>query len=147
MVDLSHYAEETVADTDTELPPEEIAVRQQAIVEKLKTELEIATSRRDAAVLKAYAQGVRVYSGYRFSEVKPTDVLSETKLTKMYPEIADGYSLWYLNSREVKLTKTELKKYLKQTACKNPDKVIEDVIMETFDAPTYRLIRDKGAEE
>lgn len=145
MVDLSQYAE--VPETVTiNLPPEEIAVREQERIERLKLEIELATARRDEALAQAYANGIRVYSGYKFSAAKPADSISEAKLAEKHPDIMDGYSEWYLQTREVKITKTDLKKYLKISRNTNPDQVLEDITTPGKGAPTYKMTKEKEVD-
>lgn len=143
MVDLSQYAEETET---VVLPPEEEAVRLQAQIENLKLRIEELTARRDEALKEAYAKGIRVYGGYKFSAAKPADSLSEAKLSELHPEVMNGYIVWYQQNKEVKLTKTDLKKYLKVSGNTNPDQVLEDITIAGKGEPTYKMAKEKEVD-
>lgn len=128
-------------------PPQEEAVRIQDEIGRLKLRIEELEARRDEAIAKALAEGVRVYGGYRFSTVKPTSTLSEAKLATQYGEIADGYIAWYKETHAPKLSASELKKYLKLVNHTNPDKVIADITEPGKGATRVTITKDRGQDE
>ena len=129
------------------LPPEEEAVRIQARLDSLKTEIEVLTAQRDDAVKAALERGVRNYGGYRFGMKAPSATISEKKMAETHPAEFDGYCEWYPKSREVKLTKTDLAKYLKLSGHTNPEQVLADCTEPGKGPSTYTLARPKGVTE
>ena len=129
------------------IPPEEEAVRIQARLDQLKTEIEVLTAQRDDAVKAALKRGVRNYGGFRFGMKAPAATISEKKLAEIHPAEFDGYCAWFPTSREIRLTKTDLAKYLKLSGHVNPAQVIHDCkeLGAGEGAPT--LTRIKEAEE
>lgn len=129
------------------LSPQEEAVRIQNRIDQLKTELEILTAKRDEAIKAALSAGIKVYGGYRFTEKTPASGISEAKLAATHPDAFDGYCEWYPTSREVKLTKTDLAKYLKLSGHTNPDQVIADCIEPGTGPKSYTLTKIKEGSE
>ena len=129
------------------LPPQEEAVRIQNRIDQLKTELEVLTAKRDEMIKAAIESGVRLYGGYKFIEKAPASGISELKLAKTHPAEFDGYCAWYPTSREVKLTKTDLAKYLKVSGHVNPDQVLADCTEPGTGPKSYTLSRIKEAGE
>ena len=129
------------------LPPQEEAVRIQNRIDQLKTELEVLTAKRDEMIKAAIESGVRLYGGYKFIEKAPASGISEVKLAKTHPAEFDGYCAWYPTSREVKLTKTDLAKYLKVSGHVNPDQVLADCTEPGTGPKSYTLSRIKEAGE
>lgn len=129
------------------LPPQEEAVRIQNRIDQLKTELEILTAKRDEAIKAALSAGIKVYGGYRFTEKAPASGISEAKLAKTHPDAFDGYCEWYPMSREVKLTKTDLAKYLKLSGHTNPEQVIADCTEPGTGPKSYTLTKLKEGSE
>ena len=129
------------------LPPEEEAVRIQARLDSLKTEIEVLTAQRDEAIKAALKRGVRNYGGFRFGMKAPSATISEKKMAETHPAEFDGYCAWYPTSREIKLTKTDLAKYLKLSGHTNPDQVINDCLeIGTGDGtPTLTKVKEAGA--
>ena len=132
---------------ETGLSPQEEAVRIQGEIDKLKIQMEVLTAQRDEAVKAALSAGIKVYGGYRFTEKAPASTISETKLAQTHPDVFDGYCEWYPMSREVKLVKTDLAKYLKLSGHTNPDQVIADCVEPGKGASTYTLTKIKEAGE
>ena len=135
------------AEQSSSLPPQEEAVRLQNRIDQLKTELEILTAKRDEAIKQALADGIKVYGGYRFTEKAPASGISEAKLATTHPDAFDGYCEWYPMSREVKLTKTDLAKYLKLSGHTNPEQVIADCTEPGNGPKTYTLTKLKEGSE
>lgn len=135
------------AEEATTLPPQEEAVRIQAEIDQLKIQMEVLTAKRDEAIKQALAQGIKVYAGYSFQERAPASTISETKLAQLHPAEYDGYCDWYPTSREVKLTKTDLAKYLKISGHTNPEQVLADCTEPGKGPSTYTLARPKGVTE
>ena len=131
---------------ETGLSPQEEAVRLQGEIDKLQIQMEVLTAQRDEAIKAALSAGIKVYGGYHFTEKAPSATISETKLAQTHPDVFDGYCEWYSKSREVKLTKTDLAKYLKISGHVNPDKVINDCLeIGTGDGtPTLTRIKEAG---
>ena len=129
------------------LPPQEEAVRLQNRIDQLKIELETLTAKRDDAIKQALAGGIKVYGGYRFTEKAPASGISEAKLAATHPDAFDGYCEWYPMSREVKLTKTDLAKYLKLSGHTNPEQVIADCTEPGTGPKTYTLTKLKEGSE
>lgn len=132
---------------ETGLSPQEEAVRLQGEIDKLRIQMEVLTAQRDEAIKAALSAGIKVYGGYRFTEKAPVSGISETKLAQIHPDAFDGYCAWYPTSREIKLTKTDLAKYLKISGHTNPDQVIADCTEPGKGANTYTLTRIKEAGE
>ena len=131
----------------TGLPPQEEAVRIQNEIDRLKIHMEELAAQRDECVRQALEAGVRQYGGYKFIRKAPASTMSEVKLAELHPAEYDGYIAWFKATREVKLTKTELAKYLKTTDSTDPEKVIEDCTVPGIGGPTYTMARLKGVEE
>lgn len=129
------------------IPPEEEAVRIQARLDQLKTEIEVLTAQRDDAVKAALKRGVRNYGGFRFGMKAPAATISEKKLAETHPAEFDGYCAWYPTSREIRLTKTDLAKYLKLSGHVNPAQVINDCLELGTGEGAPTLTRIKEAEE
>lgn len=138
---------DTAETAETGLSPQEEAVRLQGEIDRLKVQMEVLTAQRDEAIKAALSAGIKVYGGYRFTEKAPAAGISETKLAQTHPDAFDGYCEWYPMSREVKLTKTDLAKYLKLSGHTNPDQVIADCIEPGKGASTYTLTKTKEAGE
>lgn len=129
------------------LPPEEEAVRIQARLDQLKTEIEVLTAQRDDAIKAALNRGVRNYGGFRFGMKAPSATISEKKMAETHPAEFDGYCAWYPTSREIKLTRTDLAKYLKLSGHTNPDQVLADCTEPGTGPKSYTLSRIKEAVE
>lgn len=129
------------------LPPEEEAVRIQDEIFSLKLRIEELEGRRDEAIAKALAAGIKRYAGYRFGVKKPAGTLSEKKLAEQYPEIMDGYIAWYQKTHEAKLSKAELSRYLQTTNNTNPDQVIADITEPGKGQSTVTITKMKEADE
>jgi len=129
------------------LPPEEQAVRIQARLDQLKTEIEVLTAQRDDAIKEALKRGVRNYGGFRFGMKAPAATISEKKMAETHPAEFDGYCAWYPTSREIRLTKTDLAKYLKLSGHVNPAQVINDCLEPGTGEGAPTLTRIKEAEE
>lgn len=138
---------DTAETAETGLSPQEEAVRLQGEIDRLKVQMEVLTAQRDEAVKAALSAGIKVYGGYRFTEKAPAAGISETKLAQTHPDAFDGYCEWYPMSREVKLTKTDLAKYLKLSGHTNPDQVIADCTEPGTGPKTYTLTNLKEAGE
>lgn len=129
------------------LPPEEEAVRIQARLDQLKTEIEVLTAQRDDAIKQALEKGVRNYGGFRFGMKAPSATISEKKMAETHPAEFDGYCAWFPTSREIRLTKTDLAKYLKLSGHVNPAQVINDCLEPGTGEGAPTLTRIKEAEE
>lgn len=144
-------ADEYVRSSETRdavtFPPEDEAVRYQEEIVSLKLRIEELEAKRDEAVAKALANGVKFYGGYRFAEKVPASTLSEKKFATQYPEILDGFIAWYKETHEVKLSKVELSKYLKTVNHENPNKVIADISEPGKGAVTVTITKQKEVEE
>ena len=128
-------------------PPEEEAVRAQDEIVRLKLRIEELEARRDEAIAKALAAGIKRYAGYRFGEKRPAGTLSEKKLAEQYPEIMDGYIVWYQKTHEAKLSKAELSRYLQTTNNTNPDQVIADITEPGKGSVTVTITKLREADE
>ena len=77
----------------------------------------------------------------------PGRAISEAKLAATHPDAFDGYCEWYPLSREVKLTKTDLARYLKLSGHTNPEQVIADCTEPGNGPKTYTLTKLKEGSE
>ena len=134
-----------LSELDEATSPQEEAVRLQAQIEAMKLDLEVLTARRDEAIAKALEDGIKVYGGYRFSTRAPSSSLDEALLEHTHPDVATAYAKWYAQTREVKLTKTDLSKFLTVSGNTNPDQVLADCTVPGKGASTYAMTRIKEA--
>lgn len=138
---------DTAETVEAGLSPQEEAVRLQGEIDKLKIQMEVLTAQRDEAIKAALSAGIKVYGGYRFTEKTPAAGISEAKLAQTHPDAFDGYCEWYPTSREVKLTKTDLAKYLKISGHTNPEQVIADCTEPGNGTKSYTLTKIKEGSE
>lgn len=136
---------EVVETSKTEVAPEVTAVECAEEISRLKLRIEELEAKRDEAIEKAYKNGVAIFGGYKFSEVKASGTLSEKKLIELHPDINDGYVEYTKAHAKVKLTKSGLLEYLKEQGHTNPDLVVAEITV-AGKGVSYRMTAQKEKE-